>query len=225
MIAIGVIYFNNKNFKNRINMWLRLVFLLIFSLMIFFILKEIFGSYRTGNTTVDFNYNFFESALNSGYSRFQSITSVFYVDRVMSDPLYGKSFCHVIGNFVPDSLIATPISCRNIDEPILIHYYSLSQSTTALIDKDIFTFYAEPYANFGVFGVVFFILLIVMDKIFLKSLGKNKFGLLYIWFVLINVLIYHQSWSTIIGNIYVAFIVIKIAQLLVYRFNDLKVIE
>ncbi len=225
IIAMTIIYFNYKHFEKRRDMVLRLIFIGLFSIVIFYFLKEIFGILRVDNATIDINYNFIEATLSNGYSRFQTITSIFYVDRVMSDFLYGKSLCHVVSNFVPDSLISTPLSCRNIDEPILIHYYSLSQNTTALIDKDIFSFYGEPYANFGVYGILLFVVLIVADRLFLKILGDNKFGLLYAWIVLINILIYHNSWSTIFGNIYISFIVIRIAQLFVYRFNKMKALE
>jgi hypothetical protein len=225
IIAMTFIYFNYKDLSKYRYIILKIFFIGLSTMIIFFLLKDIFGFFRNEQVNLLIDAQFIKSALSNGYGRFQAITSVFYVDRVMSDFLYGQSLCHIVGNFVPDSLIDTPLSCRNIDESILIHFYSLSQNTSAVIDKDILTFFSEPYANFGLYGVLLFIILIAADKFFLKMLGDNKFGLLFAWVVMINIFIYHNSWSSIFGNIYISFIVIRVVQLLVYRFNKIKVFE
>lgn len=204
IILIVFLFINSRDIWHKKNGIFILILSGVFSVILLFLLREIFGQLRTGDFSLD-NIHVY-SIITDGISRIQAVLSVFYAERILDDWLYGKTFCHIVGNIVPDSLIALPLHCRNIDEPIVMHYYGLSD--VRLIEKDMLILWGEPFANFGLYAPLVFILVIGLFRIFRDSLGRNKYGLVFSWVVFINIMLAHMSMSFSIGNISISFFIL-----------------
>lgn len=219
ILAMIFIFLDFKNLWNKKKGLFFSGLFILSSIILLLVLREVFGQLRMGYINVsDVNYN---DLIMSGISRIQSISSVYYTDIVLDKWLYGKTICHTIGYSIPDSMVSLPINCRNLDEPELLHYYGVSGLN--IIDKDMLSLWGEPFANFGLFGILMFVFLICIVKLFTHKLGSNKYALVFSWFVGINILIAHQSWSLTINHIYVSFVILWCMQKLSEKFDNKKV--
>jgi|SaaInlStandDraft_4_1057021.scaffolds.fasta_scaffold19697_2 hypothetical protein len=219
IIAIIILFIDYKGLWHKKKLLVYIFFYGLFLTALLFLLREIFGQLRQGGG-FSMNGVEFYTVIVEGLSRIQSLVSVFYAEKVLDDWLYGKTLCHVIGYIVPDSLISLPLNCQNIDEPIIIYYYGLS--SLPFIEKDMLSFWGEPFANFGLLGVLLFALLVLMVKLFMRTLGEGQYALVLSWVVFISFLVSHTSWSAIVGNIYLSFMLLWIMQYLMNKFNKNK---
>lgn len=162
-----------------------------------------------GNSFSRIDFDLFLVTSNA-ISRLQSISSIFFAEQILSEYLYGKSFCTIFGFLVPDSLYSLPHTCRNIDEDIKLFYLGVVDHR--IINKDFLSFWGEPYANFGVLGFVVIVGYCWLAKTLIDGLGRNRFGLSLYAVFLINTLISHQSMSLSVRNLLISFIFLWILQ-------------
>lgn len=210
LIAIALVYMDYKNIWSRKKAILYLVIMSIVSVILLIVLREVFGQLRMGQS-IDFNSIDFNSVIVHAISRIQSFLSVFYAEVVLSDALLeGKTMCRIIGYAVPDSFVPLPLNCQNIDEPVLIYYYGLSESR--IIDKDLLTLWGEPYANFGILGVGLFIFLILIFKVCVEKLGPNKYGFVFTWVIFFNLMLGQQAWIMTLKQLFISFFVLWLIQ-------------
>lgn len=203
ILLIIIIYFFDRISSIKITTLLKVSFFSFVLFVLFGSLRLVFGYLRSD---VDFDFidiNLLEVVV-FGLGRFQSLSSLFYVDQVVDGPLNGTTFCHIIGYLVPDSLINIPYHCRNIDEPIMLHYFGASD--VRVIDKDLITLWSEPYINFGIWGAALFVMFIELFRSSYDLLKRNSSKCVYVWVLFVNVMLSHQSMSATLGIIYCSFI-------------------
>ena len=197
---------NQNRDKYRFALYL-IVTLVIFTL-IFFFMRGFFGQIRA-------NYNFDVQLYDfyiSGISRIMSVLSVYYADIIFIEPLYGASFCRIIGYMVPDFFSLIPHTCNNIDEDSFSFF--LGATYRRIIDKDLFSFWSEPFANFRVFGVLWIILFLKFINYCADSF--TDFSLKYAFHFNSMILLFnsHYSYSGIFSMVLFCFIFLKVFSLL-----------
>ena len=203
-------------FRDQIKFYLskyKVFFPAVISLSIFLFfttLHAIFGELRLQDGLFS-NIRFeFSSQIFNGMSRLQSVSSIFFAEQILEEYLFGKSFCVILGFSVPDWFYSLPYTCRNIDEDTKLIYLGVTDHR--IINKDLFSFWGEPYVNFGVFGFIFIVGYCSLATVMMKRLGSNRYGFALYAVFLINTLISHQSFSLSIRNIFLSFVILFFLQ-------------
>ena len=179
----------------------KLLFALSISIIVI-ITKPLFTLVREFhiNNEVNFSYDII-SYLVTIIQRAQTFIPIFYYNQKLDELLHGMSFFRIIAYIVPDRLVNLPYYAKNQDEDIFLTNLLDTVQYGYMLDDDLFNFYSEPYANFGILGVC----LIFLYTYFWSCLLNISVRFIYIYFPLYSffvcnlILRPHMSFSNIIA--------------------------
>lgn len=178
------------------------IILLYFVAFIVVITKPFFNiirDYHLGHE-INFSMSFVDYFVNI-IQRIQTFIPIMYYNQKVDLYLNGMSFFKIIAYIIPDKLISLPYYAKNKDEDIFLTNLLDKVFFSYRLDDDLFNFYSEPYANFGLLGILFILLYVYLWQSLLKlsSQSINVFLPFYSFFFCNFLLRPHVGFSSIIA--------------------------
>lgn len=187
------IYFH-KEIKKLILLYF-IAFIVVITKPFFNIIRD----HHLGNE-INFSMSFVDYFVNI-IQRVQTFIPIMYYNQKLDFNLNGMSFFKIMAYIIPDRLINLPYYVKNQDEDIFLTNLLDRVYFSYRLDDDLFNFYSEPYANFGLLGILFILLYVYLWQSLLKlsSQSIHVFLPLYSFFFCNFLLRPHVGFSSIIA--------------------------